>query len=234
MSYYIDAIFQLERILEHNGNKGIVNLYQKEIEKIFCGIYIINYISNRIEFRNLFNSDYFEVSFSCLMESFSLILNNYPRGASLVLRSSLENFIKFIIQAANNDFKINDRSYTANKTTLDEIIKTQYSEELRDQSISLNSKMEGIYSSLSGLSHSLTPESKNNTMDYFSDLNIVNKEYICIVLEKTSEVITQMFSFCIIICQPSLKIWDSWDLQKIFRMVFGKSKTQTFLKMLKA
>ena len=94
--------------------------------------------------------------------------------------------------------------------------------------------MEGIYSSLSGLSHSLTPESKNNTKDYFSDLNIVNKEYICIVLEKTSEVITQMFSFCIIICQPSLKIWDSWDLQKIFRMVFGKSKTQTFLKMLKA
>lgn len=233
MSYYEDATSQLRLILNDNGNRQIISLYKHEIEKSFCGIYIINYISKRIEFREIFSSDFFNVSFSCLIESFSLIINNYPRGASLVLRSGLENFIKFIIAASNNDAQINDRSYTGNKGTLDRIIKARYADTLMLEGLRLNSKMETEYSKLSALSHSLTPESISSAIDYFSDINIVNENYVDLVFERMLRVINQMFSFCIIICQPSFKVWDSSDLERIFRMAFGQRKTQTFLRLVK-
>lgn len=234
MGYYNDAISQLESILKYNANKEIVSLYKQNIEEIFCGIYMINYVSNRIEFKKRFSSDYFNISFSCLIESFSLILNNYPRGASLVLRSSLENFIKFIIQANNKtNFKIDDKIYTNNKATLDRIIEAQDIEPLKKQYFRANSKMQKEYDNLSGISHSLTLESKSNTVDYFSDLSIVNKNSMILVLQKIKNIINQMFVFCIMIGQPSFKIWDSFDLEKIFRMVFGKKKTRTFLKLIK-
>lgn len=236
MNYYEDAMSQLRSILQGNVNNEIKSLYLKEIEKIFCGIYIINYVSNRIELKKFFNSAYFGVSFSCLIESFSLLLNNYPRAALLVLRSCLESFIKFIIEVySKGNFEINDRSYRANKSTLDKIITDtdDFPESFKEEGISLNSKMEAEYSRLSGLSHSLTPEIKNNTINYFSDLNKVNNENIKLALERFLNVINHVFSFCIIICQPSFKNWDTFELDKIFRMVFGQRRTKTFLKLVK-
>ncbi|WP_313757089.1 hypothetical protein [Tissierella sp.] len=234
MSYYKDATLQLTDVLKKDVNREIITLYNDEIEKIFCGIYIINYISKRIELKEYFNSDYFNISFSCLMEAFSLALNNYSRASLLVLRSCLENFLKFIIEVINDpSFEINDRSYSANKSTLDKAIEKHYLGKLKEESISLNSKMDKKYSMLSGLSHSLTEESKNNIIDYFSDLDIINKENIKITLIEILEIINQIFSFCIIICRTNFNQWDSLDLKKIFRMVFGQSKTRSFLSLVK-
>lgn len=238
MSHYEDAIKQLELILNNRVNKDIKILYEKELKKTFLGIYAINYLSNRIEINNFFISSYYDVTFSCLLESFSLITNNYPRGSSLVLRSGLENFLKYIIETLNNinksNYIINDRSYSENKKTLETIINDKYILSLKEQSISLNSKMETQYKKLSALSHSLVPESKNNTINYFSEIDVVSKSNLDIVFENFLSIVNQMFSFCIIICQSSLKSWDSIDLEKILRMVFGKHRTLCFLTMLKA
>lgn len=237
MSYYEDAINQLQLITENYGNKEIKEVYQKEIEKVFLGIYIINYLSNRIELEKFFDYQYYKVSFSCLLESFSLILSNHPRGSSLVLRSALENFIKYIIEVSNSlkniKYPINDRSYSENKKNLECIIKDYYNDDLKQNSISLNSQMETYYKKLSGLSHSLTSESKNNVISYFSDIKILNNDNLKIVFDKFLNIIKQMFGFCIIICEPSLKNWDSYDLNKVLRIVFGKSRTNCFLSMLK-
>ena len=238
MSYYEDAIEQFELILNSNGNENLKDIYRDELRKIFLGIYSINYLSNRIEIENLFRSNYYSVSFSCLLESFSLIINNYPRGSSLVLRSCLENFIKHIMETLNIIYKsnyiINDRSYSKNKKTLETIINDNYVYSLKEQSISLNGKMETLYKNLSALSHSLVPESRNNTIIYFSETNVVNESNLDIVFEKFLSIVNQVFSFCIIICQPSIKYLASVDLQKLFRMVFGRKKTLSFLKILKA
>lgn len=237
MSYYEDAISQLDLLLKTNGNNEIKNNFKTKIEKVFLRIYTINYIANRIEVKDKFDSDYFKISFSCLLESYSLVLNNYPRGALLDLRSSLENFIKYVIYILNNSngftYFINDRSYTANKGTLDEIIDKIYDDILKSECTSLNSKMENEYKRLSGLSHSLVPESKNNIINYFSDIKILNEDNINIALEKIANIAEFIVSFCIIVCQPSIKNWESSELQKLFRLSFGKRKTETYIKALK-
>ncbi|WP_039652370.1 hypothetical protein [Clostridium tyrobutyricum] len=238
MSYSEDAIKQFKLILNQYGNTNIKEIYRDNLMKVFCTIYAINYLSNRIDLQNFFNSNYYKISFSCLLESFSLILNNYPRGTSLVLRSSLENFIKHLIETSNNingkQYSIHDRSYSRNKKTMEEVINNEYVSSLKEKSISLNSQMETQYKRLSGLSHSLTIESKNNIVKYFSDIAVLNKDNLDTVFEKLFAVLDQIFSFCIIICQPSLKEWDSHELGKILKMTFGARKTESFKKMLKS
>lgn len=237
MSYYEDAISQLDLLLETNGNDAVKNKFKEKVKSIFLKIYAINYITNRIEVKENFYSDYFKITFSCLIESYTLLLNNYPRGALLVLRSSLENFVKHIIYILNESnghtYDINDRSYTANKVTLDEIIDKTYDIILKTECIRLNSRMENEYKKLSGLSHSLVPESKNSIINYFSDIKIINEDNINLTLEKISNIAESIFSFCIIICQASIKNWESIQLEKVFRLVFGIRKTETYIELLK-
>lgn len=237
MSYYEDAVKQLDSILSKNGNENIKTLYSKELKSIFLKIYAINFISNRVEFSELFKSNYYSVSFSCLLESFSLILNNYPRGSALVLRSSLENFIKYIIDQYDSidepKYLVNDRSYTENKKTLEVVINNECNTSFKEMGHSLNSKMETQYRKLSALSHSLIPESKNNTIQYLSQIDNINIDNLNIVIEKFVNITDNIFSFCIILCSFSLKEWETDTLEKIFRLAFGKNKTKKVLNLVK-
>ncbi|MCC0658303.1 hypothetical protein IC175_17240 [Clostridioides sp. ES-S-0123-01] len=238
MDYYIkDMNNQFNNILKIMTNTGISDVYESELRNIFSSIYSINYLKNKIELRHFFETQYFDITFSCLLESFSLLLNNYQRGALLVLRSSLENFIKHIIQEYNQllseEYKINDRSYTANKVELEKIIKNNSKWSLKNESRSLNSRMENSYKKLSALSHSLTSESKNNILNYFSDINVVNDDNIRFAINNTIEVLQSIFSFSIIICESSFKYWDSYELNKILKLVFGDRKSQTYIRNIK-
>lgn len=237
MSYYEDAIKQLNLILDTKINRNINEKFNDKIEKVFLKIYALNYISNRIEICEKFQCNYFKISFSCLMESFSLVLNNYPRGASLVLRSSLENLIKYIISTYNSDeeaYNIDDRSYTSNKVTLQKIIDNNYNNDLNKKCTTINSQMERDYKRLSALSHSLVPESATNTFKYFSDMNIINNDIIIEVLDKLNDVLKYIFSFCMIVCQNSIKKWETTNLIKIVRLVFNENTTNNFIKILKS
>lgn len=230
MSYYEDSIKQLQTILDIHKEDLVKNKFSKKIKDIFNKIYAINYLSKRIEVRNNFKNDYYDVCFSCLLEAFSLIIKNYPRGASLVLRSCIENYQKFIIEYHNinklfNIYSIDDRSYSANKATLDKVIKFSYKDKLQEKGLSLNTKLQEKYSRLSGLSHSLVPESRNNTLKYFSDLSILNVEMVNKVLEELSEISTHIFIFQTIICKDSLKLWDRNELSKLFRLVIRRKTT---------
>lgn len=238
-SFEEDIEKQLKLCLTKNRNKEIEKVYIKELRKIFKCIYMINYLSNRIELKRNFQSKYFKVSISCLIEAFDLLINNYARGSSLVLRSALENFIKhilmFYIDIENEyGYEINDRSYTANKTTLDKIIKISIKECLRGKSNSVNSKMETEYKKLSGLSHSLVAESENNTLKYFKDLEKVNCENISLVIEHFIEVVHSIYAFIIIMNEKSFKNWDYHELKSVLRTIFGSSQTKTYLNKLKS
>lgn len=238
MNYYIkDRNKQFNSILNTMVSKEIISKYEPELKKVFSTIYCINYLKNRTELERFFKTQYFDITFSCLLELFSLLLNNYPRGALLVLRSSLENFIKHIIQEYNQllskEYKINDRSYTVNKTELEKIIKNNSKESLKNESITLNSKMETSYKKLSGLSHSLTLESKNNILNYFSDINVVNDDNIIFAINHTKDVSQSILSFSVILCESSFKYWDSCELKKILRLAFGERKSQTYIRNIK-
>lgn len=233
MNYKEDLNIQFSSVL-NKYNCKVKNCYNNEINKIFSSLYAMNYISNRVEVRHLFDSEYYNLSFSCVIESFSLILDNYPRGSALVLRSAIENFSKFIIQKSqNNKWTINDRLYNPNKKTIDNIIKCEYDKSVKEISISLNSTMENLYGKLSGISHSLVSESQTNRLNYFSDINAIKPEIIKSAIERIDKSIAAIFTYCLIICKPSLEKWDSYELTLIFELAFGKKKTKSYLSMLK-
>lgn len=237
-SFREDIEEQLEVCLMKSCVNEIGQKYRDELREIFECIYMLNYLSNRIELRRNFESKYFNVSLSCLIEAFQLLINNYSRGSSLVLRSALENFIKHILKfyISNQEecgLEINDRSYTENKITLDKIINSYIKRELTAKGKSINSKMETEYKKLSGLSHSLVAESQNNTLKYFNDLEKVNDDNISLVITHFINVAKYIYSFGIIINEKSFRNWDYSDLKEVLRTVFGSSQTKTYLKNLK-
>ncbi|WP_049042632.1 hypothetical protein [Clostridium sporogenes] len=237
-SFRNDIDEQLQECLNKNSINEIEKIYIDELREIFECIYMINYFSNRIELKSKFDSKYFNISMSCLIEAFDLLINNYSRGSSLVLRSALENFIKHVIQVylietGDVAYKINDRSYNANKITLDKISDKYIKEQLVIKSKSINSRMETEYKKLSGISHSLVAESENNTLKYFEDLDKMNKQNILLVIEHFINVAQCFFSFSLIMCEKSFKNWDSNELKQILKVVFGSSQTKTYLRKIK-
>lgn len=236
--YNKDIDSQVEKILSTSKNEEIRCKYNIELREIFSAIYAINYLKNKVETKYYFNTNYFKITYSCLLESYSLLLNNYPRGSSLVLRSGLENFIKHTISIINTKYNktysINDRSYSANKATLEKAISDVLKSSFEQINKEINGQMERQYRELSGLSHSLTPESISNTFDYFFDLDKVNRNNVDIVIVKFTEISKLIFSLSIILCEPSLNLWEKNELEDILNIVFGKRKRDTYVKNIKA
>lgn len=235
--YNEDIMRQFETICDTFPTKIVIDEYKDDLKKIFSKIYAINYLKNKIETKKFFSTEYFKIVYSCLLESYALLLNNYLRGSSLVLRSSLENFIKHIIETINNlyakNYNINDRVYVENKVTLGKIINNTIKEELKIYADSINSRMESQYGRLSGLSHSLTVQSRGNTVDYFFYLNKIDQSNMELVINEFDLILNSIFELSVIICEPSLKNWDSFELEKILGIVFGKRKSKTYKEKIK-
>lgn len=236
-NYKTDIENQFNIILNNSYTDIVKNEFKPELYDIFKHIYLINFLKNRIELERFFDSDYMNVSMSCMIESFSLILNNYPRGSSLVLRSSLENFLKHLISKHNilkeTSFAVNDRNYTANKITFDTMISEHFKEVFKVQCKSINSKMESHYKKLSGISHSLVVESRNNLLAFFSDLNTIDSNNVSQVLGVFNKLVICIVENIFILCEPSLKQWERIELEKILLIVFGNRKTQSYLNNIK-
>ena len=102
--YNKDIDLQFAKILATSRSEMMKSKYSEELAEIFFFFFSINYLRNKVETKRYFNTTYFKITYSCLLESYSLILNNYPRGSSLVLRSALENFIKHVINIINSEY----------------------------------------------------------------------------------------------------------------------------------
>lgn len=236
-NYISDIENQFKIILTNSYTNIVIDEFENELFNIFKHIYLINFLKNRIELGRFFDTEYMNISISCIIESFSLLLNNYPRGSSLVLRSSLENFLKHLISKHNFfievNYTISDRNYTANKLTFETIIDRHFKEVFKSDGKSLNSKMESSYKKLSGISHSLVTESKNNLLIYFSDLCVINPNNISQVIDIYNKIIICIVENILILCEPSLKCWELMEVQKLLRIVFGSRKTKSYLDKIK-
>ena len=227
-----DCNTQLQKILRNTNSDLIKNYNTTNIEKCFSYLYIINFISKKIELKRFFKTKYYIVSYSCLIESFVLLLENYPRGSSLVLRSALENFIKSVIEiSGEGKYPINDRSYGENRKTLDKLIEQEYPQKYREIFKRTNAQMHSTYGKLSGLSHSLTPESQNNLLEFFSDVNVLNKENIDNVFNKLLSILEYIFMCSLLISRSSLENWERSNLNEILGFTFGKKRTANLLEL---
>ena len=233
-TYDKDIETQLKIILKKFKKKQVLFEYYKEIEKIFKNIYAINYLKNRIELYDFVQTEYFNITFSCLLESFALLLDNHSRGACLVLRSAIENYIKHIIESANNNYNfcyvINDRIYTQNHNTLLNNSDELFSNDFIEESESIISKLETHYKKLSGISHSLTEESKKNMCTYFSDLD--NTTNLIGVINRFLDITDNIFTLMLISCEPSLRKWVASDINNILKIVYGARRRKKFIKRL--
>ncbi|MEK4181357.1 hypothetical protein NSQ61_17970 [Aeribacillus sp. FSL K6-1121] len=227
-----DCQRQLDSILKLINTDQVINYNFPDIKKGFSYLYVINYLSKRVELKRFFNTTYYHVSYSCLIEAFHLILENYPRGSALVLRSGLENFLKHTIEiSGEGNYKINDRSYTANMNTLEKIINKEVQEKYRKLFRRTNAQMFTVYRELSGLSHSLTVESKSNILRYFTDVKMINKQNIDFVIEKLVVTLEYLLICSLLISRSSLEKWVRDNLNEILRVAFGQKRTEKFLQL---
>ena len=207
--------------------------YIISIKKIFTKIYFLNYSTARIEVRKTYESDYFSVTRSCLLESFMLFSQNYLRASSLVLRSSIENFIKFLLGLYNQ--KIDDRVYTNNKNELDNFIKSskKFPPNARNSFIQMNNKLLTLYKQLSGISHSLTQKSKVLSINFTNDIVCVSSEDISEIDKKLNQFLDLIIMCIIHLNKNSLNHLPKSELNSMFRLVMGNKKTARLLEIIK-
>lgn len=233
-----DINFQFNKIIDESSNILLIESNKQSLSRIFNNIYAINYLKNSAELKVFINTEYFSITYSCLIETFSLILNNYTRASSLVLRSAIENYIKHLIQIINNEYdcnyNIHDRRYSDNKSTLEMIILKEMKDCFKNDANSVNGRLDKNYNELSGLSHSLTENSRSNIIAYFNDItNKLDKVNINNIIIKLEETTFDIFMLLIIMCQPSFKHWVSTELESVLKIVFGVRKTKTYIENLK-
>lgn len=225
-----DCQKQFEMVLEGIKCELIKEYKLEDIEKCFSYLYIVNYVSKKYVLRNFFKHIAFNVSYSCLIESFLLLLENHPRGSALVLRSALESFLKGIIETAGQGkYTINEKSYVANKNTMDKVIEEEIPDKYQGIFKATNSQMYTVYGKLSGLSHSLTTESQRNLLLYFSDTINLNKPIIDSVFEKLIVVLDSIFLSCLLITWSSLEKWERVELKEVLKVVFGEKRAEKTL-----
>lgn len=225
-----DCRGQLKVVLKGINCEAVKKYNMVGVEKCFSYLYAINFLSKKIVLRSFFSNTAYNVSYACLIESFKLLLENHPRGSALVLRSALENFLKSIIETAGQGhYEIHEKSYLANKNTMDKLIGNIFPSKYQQMFKTTNTQMYTAYGKLSGLSHSLTTASKENLLLYFSDTSHLNEKIIDNVFGNFLAVLEYIFSSCLLITWSSLENWEREELKEVLLVVFGEKRTEKML-----
>ncbi|MFD0897356.1 hypothetical protein [Loigolactobacillus binensis] len=188
----------------------------KKLYKSYKYVYFIHYFTNRFELRKFTNDEYFKVSISFCNEAYISMMLNQKNASLLLLRSSIENFIKFMLNYYGLD--IDPTRFKTNKGTLQKsgLLTTD-----------LNSKLDRLlsfYNDFSGLSHSAT----NINTDIIEFLNLAttlrptnfNKNYCSF-----TKIMKIYIYFIISICSESLIKWDTADLKNSLSIIFSDYET---------
>lgn len=85
-------------------------LSTERIEKTYKYIFLLNLLKSRPELKKFWNN-YLHWSISFLYEAFVSASLGQKHGCYFLLRSSLENFVKFVCEAIGKSEEINDRVF---------------------------------------------------------------------------------------------------------------------------
>ncbi|QGG51432.1 hypothetical protein [Lysinibacillus pakistanensis] len=225
----IDKDFQLFSQNEFELSK---DTHVEIVRQIFNKIYFVNYLTSRIEVRSNYDSNYFKVTRSCLIEAFILFSQNYLRASSLVLRSSIENFIKHLLQLQSQ--KINNRVYIENKNEMDNYLSSISAPvNLKTSLLKINEKLLSLYKNLSGISHSLTNESKSFSINFTTEIKELSFENINKVHKNLDDYLDLLILIIIILNKSSLKHLPTFEINSMLRLVMGNKRTARLLKIIK-
>ncbi|MFD4419036.1 hypothetical protein [Bacillus safensis] len=212
-----------------------------EIRGIFGYIYGLNYLKKKVETKNYFGSE-FEMTFSLLLESFYALLTGQCRGALLLLRSAQEANFKFVLEKErefmlNNDptlkFKsLNFRFSETKSQFTNDLHRCLDEKDFKEYYKSVERNLT-LYQRLSAVVHSVSKNTPIMNVAYFSSLH---KETI---LDKVDffnlfhSVLDNIFLLNYFLIRESLVKWDYYVLQNLLRIMYGKKRTETLIKIVK-
>lgn len=205
-----------------------------KFKKCYFSLYAINFLSTRIEVSKYFVNDYYQICLSTLKETILLFKDSYIRAASLILRSSIENFLKFVLEKHN--LTVHDKSYSANRNTfennIDKIVNPHYSL-IKKSLLSLNNKLFNIYRTISSLSHSLTSQSKDLTLQFFLQKEQVDINYKKEFIDKLEITLETIQSFNLYLTKFSTRNWTTQELMQLLSINIGNKRMNSWIKFIK-
>lgn len=212
-------------------NSVILKPYEADFFSVYKQIFFINYLANRVETKNFFDTDYYKISFSCLVEANLALLSNYSRGSSLLLRSSLESMLKHLIITLDKNSEIDDRQYSKNYDALKKSKSTN--SKIKERVLLLNEKMKSLYSNLSSISHSLTELTNENVYKYFSDNRDLNKKSVSAIMNFFEQLVNYTVEISLYLSLCSLENWDTEDLDSLLSLVYGNKRKEKMIRFIK-
>ncbi len=208
--------------------KSSQNLPTKRIEKTYKYIFLLNLLKSRPELKTFWNN-YLHWSISFLYEAFVSASLAQKHGCYFLLRSSLENFVKFICEAIGKGKAINDQGFKDNNHIL-----TTYN--WPKNNLNLLSKVcsfQTMYNNFSKLSHSAVKLNNQDPIPYLGKIvENFDSEYND-AMSSIQKLSNFYMYFIIFICKSSFKKWDTDDLISLFKISCTNNQTKTILNFLK-
>lgn len=215
---------------------------EEEIKKIFGYIFVINYLKNRAETKRYFGSE-FNMTFSLLLESNYALLTGQCRSALLLLRSAQEANYRFVLER-EREFMLGKNSKLSFESLDFRFIETKrkFVNDLQNsldrsefpEYYSSIERSYTLYQQLSGVVHSQSKIMPVMSVEYFSSLHeetIVDKQKY---FDLFSASLNEMFILIFFMLRESLNNWDSYVLYELLRILYGKKRSQSLIKLVKS
>lgn len=233
---------EIEKINSLEGAKHqFLSMNSTAINDIFGYIFSLNYLKNKAETKNYFGSE-FEMTFSLLLESFYALITGQCRGALLLLRAAQEANFKFVLEKErgimlNDDptleFEKLDFRFKETKTKfIKDLKKCLDEDDFSEYYVSVERNL-NLYQRLSAVSHSVSKGTPITNVEYFSSLHndtIIDKDDY---FKLFHDVVDKIFLLNYFLIRESLINWDSYILQNLLRIMYGKRKTKTLIEIVK-
>ena len=193
----------------------------KYIKCLYRKIYLLNLLKNRSELADKTCNNYFKVSFSCILESFHLFINKDLRAAYLVLRVSIESYLKFVLLNFINNYnlkhKVNERNFSINYDLLIDILSDTKELDCFNIEHSLE-VFSNYYSRLSSLAHANTNLIDNFNPEYLFEIPC-HSEKIFKEFYNIFKTLVELYAKLLIpICLNSFVNWDLIVLKRILKV----------------
>lgn len=216
---------------KHRFQLSEFDQYNSNFERLFMKLYTFNYFCNRIEVSEVFSNDYFRHVKTCIFEAFLLLGDGYCKGCNLVMRSALENYNKFFLEALKESV-VSDRSYSKNHNKLFGLTNISKNPEYVVALQKLINKRESYYSTFSAISHSLDIN-LDSLASFFADFKEDNSEFLEKTIDDYNTIIDNIILNNIIICNDSLLNWEYKDLFKFLNFWKDNRKAEKYIKKIK-
>lgn len=200
----------------------------KSFQKSYNHIATINLLYSRPELNRFWN-DYLNWSISFLLKAYISASLGQNDACNLLLRSSLENFVKFIVVAIGKEDFINDRGFKDNNHIL--VTNSWLNDELGISNIVKT--FQSKYNDFSKLSHSAINLDKENLFQYFDKNNETFKSNYLHSMNEIRSLSKNYIYLMLYICKPSFKNWNTNDLVEILKLIYNPKQVTTILDYLK-